>query len=230
MIVEVFGMPGSGKSYFANRLVKEMEKDGIKAVNMTEYMNTTVLGRAEKKVLYYMIQASFRASNIKNKVISCIPNNKNWKSEFQIYHSAEFCINTLSLILYIQRKYTKKKVYIFDEGALHTIIKMLADFNISVEETQKLKAYVIKKIKKNNGIMIYNQISVDDCIKSIKKRNRHVCAFDEFSGEKLVSILNKYQKACEFIAIDSEVIKIERRVNIEKNIETVKKYIKMKGM
>ena len=48
MIVELFGLPGSGKSYIANGLIAELKERNIRAVNMTEYMNNTFVGKVEK--------------------------------------------------------------------------------------------------------------------------------------------------------------------------------------
>ena len=56
MVVELFGLPGSGKSYIATNLINELKEKNIKAVNMTEYMNNTFEGKMKKWLLLYGIQ------------------------------------------------------------------------------------------------------------------------------------------------------------------------------
>ena len=59
-------------------------------------------------------------------------------------------------------------------------------------------------------MVVYNRSTVKTCVLSIEKRNRHVCAFDELSEDKLFEILEIYKKSCDAIGDNSSVVQIDR--------------------
>ena len=220
MIVDLFGLPGSGKSYIANGIITELKKRNIKAVNMTEYMNNTFIGKAKKRLLLYGIQLGIFEKKRK-KIVNMLPQHKTWVSMYGIYESASYPINMIVLILLVQKQKTDDVVYIYDEGVVHSIVKMMADFELDNSVTNALIEYAIKTISSSSGIVIYNMATVETCIQSIKRRNRHVCAFDELSIEKLYKILHAYKTYCDKIARDHVVMRIDRNNMTKDNVEQV---------
>lgn len=220
MIVELFGLPGSGKSYIANGLIAELKERNIRAVNMTEYMNNTFVGKVEKKLLLYGIQLGVFEKSRK-KIIDMLPQHKTWVSMYGIYESANYPINMIVLNLLVQKQKTDNVIYIYDEGVVHSIVKMMADFELDNSVTKALIECVIKTISSSGGIVIYNMATVETCIQSIKTRNRHVCVFDELSTEKLYKILNNYKSYCDKIADDQTVMRIDRNDKMKDNLEQV---------
>ncbi|MDQ8569122.1 hypothetical protein Q3F79_12865, partial [Enterococcus faecium] len=178
MIIELFGLPGSGKSYLTSKLIDELNSEGIQAVNVTEYLNGTIKGRIIKKILLNSFCINSPLKRIRNDIINLVPKKNSWKSNFGIYNTSDFTLNTIAMILYLQMKMNDNKVYILDEGAMHTIVKMAGDFDLKFEEVSDLSTYVLKKLRSNEGLIIYNSASIEKSIESIKSRNRHVCTFD----------------------------------------------------
>ncbi|HCD9038592.1 TPA: hypothetical protein ACGVDH_002136 [Enterococcus faecium] len=229
MIIELFGLPGSGKSYLTNKLIDELNSEGIQAVNVTEYLNGTIKGRITKKILLNSFYINFPLKRIRNDIINLVPKKNSWKSNFGIYDTSDFTLNTIAMILYLQMKMNDNKVYILDEGAMHTIVKMAGDFDLSFEEVSDLSTYVLKKLRSNEGLIIYNSASVEKSIESIKSRNRHVCTFDELPDHKLLSILNKYNAVCKSISNSYNVLEIERSTLLMENIKKITNIIKSRN-
>lgn len=216
MIIELFGLPGSGKSYIASKLADELQKKNIKAFNVTSYLNDILAGKIMKKVLLSGIQLGFFEKKLYREIAEMLPRHELWASKFGIYESAEYPIDMITLILHMQKRETNDVVYIYDEGAIHSIVKMMADFELGYSVTEKLIEYVLKTIFTNDGIVVYNRATVEICIQSIKKRNRHVCTFDELSGDRLKGILKNYKKSCDKIAENSAVVLIDRNDDMKK--------------
>ena len=229
MIIELFGLPGSGKSYLTSKLIDELNSEGIQAVNVTEYLNGTIKGRIIKKILLNSFCINSPLKRIRNDIINLVPKKNSWKSNFGIYNTSDFTLNTIAMILYLQMKMNDNKVYILDEGAMHTIVKMAGDFDLKFEEVSDLSTYVLKKLRSNEGLIIYNSASIEKSIESIKSRNRHVCTFDELPDYKLLSILNKYNAICKSISHSSNVLEIERDTLLMENIKKITNIIKSRN-
>lgn len=221
MVVELFGLPGSGKSYIATNLINELKAKDIKAVNMTEYMNNTFEGKMKKWLLLCGIQFGILEKKTREEIINMLPQNETWVSKFGIYESASYSINMMVLNLLVQKMKRDDVVYIYDEGAVHSIVKMMADFELDNSVTKKLTEYVIETISSRGGIVVYNMATIETCLQSIKKRNRHVCTFDELSEKKLNKILNNYKVYCDEIANYSSVMQINRNCRMKDSIEKV---------
>lgn len=229
MIVELFGLPGSGKTYIATNLINELKEKNIKAINMTEHMNNTFKGKAKKRLLLYVIQLGIIGKKIREEIINMLPKNETWVSKFGIYESSNYPINMMVLNLLVQKMKRDDMVYIYDEGVVHSIVKMVADFELDNSVTKKLTEYVIETISSSGGIVVYNMATVETCFLSIKKRNRHVCTFDELSGEKLNKILNDYKANCDEIANYSSVMQINRNDRTKDSIEQIMRRMLVRG-
>lgn len=73
MIIELFGLPGSGKSYLTSKLIDELNSEGIQAVNVTEYLNGTIKGRIIKKILLNSFCINSPLKRIRNDIINLVP-------------------------------------------------------------------------------------------------------------------------------------------------------------
>ena len=84
-----------------------------------------------------------------------------------------------------------EKVYLFDEGLVHTIVKFCAEFHLPESVFLEMVA-ACGPFDELSRIVVHNRISVDDCVRSIHERDRHICAFDELPEEKLRELLEQY--------------------------------------
>ena len=73
------------------------------------------------------------------------------------------------------------KVYLLDEGLVHALVKLCADFGIRDEIFLSMAGEAEKRLT-GQRLVVHNRIRMEDCITSIADRNRHICAFDELRG------------------------------------------------
>ncbi len=223
MVIEMMGLPGSGKSYLSNFLVTAFRKDGISAINIVE---------AQRKTVVYKIYWKF-LNLIARHNKEYIRRKKRLENIFAVYYNKKSNYNEVNIGIYIERfaffEYLYKKwgssskVYLFDEGILQTLATIMVNFHValSIIETE------IIDLLQNCPAVIYNQISLPDCIESIKKRNRHVCFIDELQGEQLSNFLTGYSRACEKIDEKFHCLKVSREDDIRDNISLIRQFITM---
>lgn len=224
MIIELIGLPGSGKTYIANQIIDKVYNK--RAINVTEWSRTTFEGRAIKKIIYLMSNVCPEIKNYKDNIYRIV-GSRYPKSLFGLYDDFENCIDMFSVTLYTERKYLKKSgVYLFDEGSLHSISKLYGDFDIESDVVIRLVQYCLKVLDIKSDQIIFNHISVDDDIKSIKMRNRNACRFDRLSDEHLGKILTRYYQSCEIINNLTGAINIERNEPNDEKMLKIKRLIK----
>lgn len=228
MIIEFIGLPGSGKSYFAKQLEDKLDLENIKCKNITEFSRNTIVGKIIKKTLYKTININLNIKKYRDCIENVLDNKNNLKSVYHMYNSYRNCTNALAILIYLYNKLgNSKKIYIFDEGLMHWIVKMGADFELNENIVQSIIEIVKKLLINKNNLVIYNQIEIEDCKKSLLNRNRHVCAFDELKSEDLDNILEQYYKMCKIIKRKCNTLEINRFE--EDNIKLLKVMNKIKS-
>jgi hypothetical protein len=101
------------------------------------------------------------------------------------------------------------KVYLLDEGLVHALVKLCADFGIRDEIFLSMAGEAEKRLT-GQRLVVHNGIRMEDCIASIADRNRHICAFDELRGEKLEDILREYERLNRCYAAHFDTVEVRR--------------------
>lgn len=223
MIIEAIGLPGSGKTFLFNKL-KEKLSDEKKVYNFTELSRNNLHCKIVVMLFLSFISLPFTFLNWKKELYTIIDNELPHRSSFGLYSSPTYCVNYAILMCIVYRfMYQSEKVFLFDEGMYHNIVKLCSDFNWPIEVSEKLlqKCNELARIEENrkNHIVIYNYYPVYETKNSIKNRNRHVSLFDELSNEQLDSILKRYENYNE--KIFKQAIVINRSDSIEKNLRRI---------
>lgn len=199
MIIDIFGIPGSGKSYLAYELIK-MKSNSTK--NLTLIERTTFHGKVLKKLGMFMIKKVFNKKLYKDKNYNFLIQKYNQKGKYNTNRNIQEYIYRM---LYIQLQYNfynkfSKKDFIVEEGVYHAIITMAVDFEIESKDVKLLTKYIYNKNKKNKLTVIYHKATVLTAERSIKKRNRKSAPIDFLVGKELLFFLKEYEKYCELVS------------------------------
>lgn len=224
MILETIGLPGGGKTYLCNEIEKNLNKS-VHSLNILKYTSNIFLFKIIKKIFILASNQTKIAKNIK-KEIKAVLKNEDIKSKFSIYDDESYSINMICSFIILYKLLKKsKKVYIFDEGVVHTAIKMCADFGFSEKTFNEIINIIESSINNEKWYVVYNHIDIKSCINSIKNRNRHICAFDELSDNDLYSILQYYDKYNKYYCNTRKVVRVERNEYMNRKLEFIKNKI-----
>ena len=116
------------------------------------------------------------------------------RSRYGINSDERFTVESAAIFAAVYHLMEKsEKVYLFDEGLVHTLVKFCAEFHLSDQVFLEIAA-ACGPFDEMSRIVVHNGISVDDCIRSIRKRDRHICAFDELPEDLLRDLLGEYSR------------------------------------
>lgn len=220
MILETIGLPGSGKTYLCNEIEKKLGNN-INSLNISRLTSNIFIFKIIKYLFILLSSRTKIARDVKCKV-RLVLQQENVKSSFGIYKDESYSVNMICcFILLYSLLERSKKVYLFDEGIVHTVIKMCADFEFSKETFNSIMNIIESGLKDKNWVVIYNYIDIEECLASIKKRNRHVCAFDELSAHDLRLILEYYNEYNEFYYSTRKTVGVERNKPMNQKIEVI---------
>lgn len=185
MIIELFGLPGSGKTYAINK---------IKGNNL---LNVTSENRIMNIILSFLKQVSLympSSLRLKRKLVCTF--NKILTYPIYINNPKSFYIDNLTVVAFGYKHSGNKDIYM-DEGIIHRIVSFSVNYNVDLEvfdEIVKIFTPYLSNVK-----IVYLDVDIDECIDSIKKRNRHDCKMDEMSKDLLDEYLKKYRFYFDYI-------------------------------
>lgn len=222
MVIEFYGMPGSGKTTFANDLVKK-SYGNISWVNVTDKSRTSFLYKVYFKILRIITKKNKKYLKIKNEVIDIVREYKNISAKYNENNVFidDYAIEMAFDIWMYKKLYEKKKIYIFDEGIIQQIINMCVNYDVDIKTVEKLVDY----IKMGKEYRCYYANSVESTINSIEQRNRHVCFIDELKGKELKDYLNKYNASCMSLFELTDSIEINREDDFDNKSDVICKAI-----
>lgn len=197
MIIELYGNPGAGKTYIINTLKCTQRTEKLRKNSV---IRSSLLAAA--KWCTTVMPSSLKIKK-QIKLLLMTENNK------PIYNqvSVNRYINKI-LLLAFSYKYLSKKRIVMDEGLIHRIISMSINYGISTDTTFKIidlfQKYLI------NLKIFYLSVSVDECFRSVKERDRHRCGIDELTDEQLRDFISDYEVYCNIVCERYKHIKINR--------------------
>ena len=206
MIVELFGLPGAGKSYICEKIEKEFGYNNILLFYKEKflgkvlfhlYISFCLLVRSNKKIFLNLKEI------IGNDYSDNIISNNN-KIDMYIKYI---------LFVYNIEKRNKDRLIIIDEGIVHYCMVLYSEFIIPMHKTKKILDY-FDSLNKNNKVVLGINTDKKVVIERIKKRNRKRTAMDFLDDKKLDKLLSLYQdfintvKDDYIIGNENEIIKI----------------------
>lgn len=190
MIIEVFGLPGSGKTTFCQKYAMEN-----KLYNLLGFYRDSFFGRS----LYYLFKYFYfliPTVNKKVKNIMFLLSKKDHTNKIRKDILIKEYVIFMCFVYYHELKCNKH--VIIDEGIIHYCMALYAEydveFNVLDQIIEELK--VDKKMK-----YIVLKCSVDECLLRMCKRNRKRSAIDFLEESELKLLLLKYEEALKYYKI-----------------------------
>jgi hypothetical protein len=248
MIVECIGLPGSGKSYLFRSVEEELTRRGVPCVNAGDRSMNSPLWKAGKKVLHRTIFLSREARESRDRMRKILaeaglsdkpgrtgrtrqesragraePDRRAFplRSRYGINSDERFTVESAAIFAAVYHLMEKsEKVYLFDEGLVHTLVKFCAEFHLPDQVFLEIAA-ACGPYDEMTRIVVHNGISVDDCVKSIRKRDRHICAFDELPEDLLRELLGEYSRLNACYAAHYPVLSVLRADDDEEKVRQI---------
>lgn len=210
MVVECIGLPGSGKTYLFRSVEEELRKKGIPCVNGGDLSMHSLWWKAGKKVLHRTVFLSRDAKRLRDRLQEILQGEKPLQSRYGINRDERFTLESAAIFAAVYKKMEKSdKVYLFDEGLVHTIVKFCAEFHLPDEVFLEM-VEACGRGQEKARLVVYNEISIDECLRSIQKRDRHVCGFDELQKDQLKDLLMQYERLNACYAASEPVVTVRR--------------------
>lgn len=185
-VIELFGCPGSGKTY------------ALTLLNGNDVTNNTIKGNYLQECLKKMIKKVIiffpYTIRVRKKIYSVI-DGKNYYHKFsgkKITH----LINNISMLVAIYR-YSNKKL-IMDEGVVHRIISMVIVCELGSAKAVEIINALQDDIKEID--VLFLDTPINECFDSIIKRNRHEASIDKLRDGELMQLLKEYEECCNLVA------------------------------
>lgn len=183
MIIELYGLPGAGKTtiikkYTGGKATSVSGKKGIK-----KYFNKVIKMVAvhmPDSVWYKHQMASLLKPYVKMKYIN-MPQKR--------------ILNNIALVAF-GYKHIRSTIYM-DEGLTHRIISMAVNYGLSDGDVFRCMDFY--KSVMINVKCCYLEVPLDECVRSIEQRNRHECRMDELDEEVLRKYLADYEYYCKIV-------------------------------
>lgn len=186
MIVELFGCPGSGKSFLMDKIVKN--KSVATDFNRKNPIKTSII-RTMKKAVVYFPSSIF----LKKKIYKIL--RKQSQIPVFIDRPIKVWIDNLVMLNFVYRILKNKNLFM-DEGLVQRTISMCVNFqwdtNIAINIINLLPGSQF-------CTPFFLDVSVDDCLKSIETRDRHTVEMDEMDNPLLSRFVECFYKYCEIV-------------------------------
>lgn len=219
MIIDIIGLPGSGKSFLAEEIAEDLNRRNIDNINVLRYERYTFKGKLINRIKKEFIKKFRYTNRIREELCIILKDELYLKSIYNKDRNIDYYIDHIAISIYRYSKLMRrKKVYIFDEGIYHALATLCMDYNISNDIFLNLLLFCKSKLGENN--IIYNKISVKDCLQSIKQRNRKQCDIDELSDEMTYQMLRAYENYFMLIEKEINIISVSRN---ESSAEKIRK-------
>lgn len=203
MLVEFFGVPGSGKTYYAHLYKESLKQNKKRYIDISRYNGMPFWLKVFYKLADYVIKILPRyrkqVAEYKEVCRECP------REALFIPFSLDYCIKDIVLYSFANTFFRhSRRIIINDEGQLHRLIFLIVQFNCSIDLA--LEIYLSHK---HDGTIRYVQTSSKQAFQNIKNRNRKVCPMDEMDDILLKNYINTFEKVCkEIIRRDCSEIEI----------------------
>jgi hypothetical protein len=207
MLIEFMGLPGSGKTTFANDLGDHAQTlFGSNLLNLTQLSRSKFSWRLRAyalRKLFLMIPA---AVVIRKECIRLLDKPLNLPARYGGEQLADY-VNDLSLRIWLHDRLDNSEgCYCLDEGVSQSLVILRVNFDISETILESLYTKVCNSAFRPFWYRVNPAIAEASMI----GRDRHVCYIDELRGSELTEYLSRFNDACELVARITNAFPIER--------------------
>ena len=230
MVIECIGLPGSGKTFLMSKLEQELRQKGVRCVNASDRSMNRFSWKAARKLLHAGIFLDRNAGKLRARMEKALQNEKPLRSQYGIYENEQYTLESAAVFRLVYRRMMRSDtVYLFDEGLVHAIVKFCADFALRDETFIKLTEAAESGIK-GKRLVVYNAIPEENCFISLRKRDRHICDFDELPDDALRGILREYARLNALYENSRKVVTVRREEEIEVKTGRIMKALTESGL
>lgn len=230
MVIECIGLPGSGKTYLMAHLEEEIRKNGVRCVNASDRSMNRVSWKAARKLLHAGIFFERNARRLQARMEKALRAESQAHSQYGIYKDERYTLESAAVFRLVYRRMMRSDtVYLFDEGLVHAVVKFCADFALQEETFLKLMEAAESGIS-GKRLVVYNAISQDSCFASLRKRNRHICDFDELPDDALRGILREYARLNTAYENSHKVVTVRREEEIDDKTGRIMEALNKRGL
>ncbi len=210
MIIELFGLPGAGKTTCGNNIEKK-----FKIKNILEFYRENLIGKILFHLFLYCFLLNANLREKYTKILNILQKEKIENNIINPHIKIELYIKYLLFAYCIE--YKSKKSLVIDEGIIHYCMALFAEFNVSIDI---LEAIIdLLKISNKKIIIISLKCPINKAIKQMQIRKRKRTSLDFLSDEKLKIVLDRYSVVQKYFSkkyINLDIIQIENLIEREK--------------
>lgn len=213
VILDFYGMPGSGKSTISHMLAERLRNDGYTVIEPSWILdsNDSTFKRYGKKTLL----ALFYQLNHPTVVIKAMKNNKG----NSFIQSLKLWLN-LSYTMYYLTKKRAVDFLIMDEGIAQGVVSLVTEcVNTKTDECYSM----LRKKIKFDLIEIYVRISVETALKRLNLRGTTYSRVDRIDESKKEAYLSSILSICDDLKVEKSLVCENEDVNF--NVEKLFKAV-----
>lgn len=223
MVVDFYGIPGSGKTYTSYNIVNYLKLNKLKSINILDKSRYNLAYKLFFKTWRVLLKRSDEFKKIKSEIIIILGNISGIKPQYSDSDLDCYVIKLAIQILEYNRFSKRNTIYIYDEGLFQIVATMAINFSLSKKKIHELADYIVAI----HNISLYIDVPVQIAFDSFRKRDRHDCYIDEFADEKLLEFLKKNEDICNEIVRYAKSSKISRNDDLGKTVKEIIKYYRL---
>ena len=207
MVVEFYGLPGSGKSTVTEPIVKKLREKGFRVLTYTDfnssYNNSFGLVLKNLNLSFLLLQLILREKmEINKERASCIKAILRTNEFYKSSYDADYII--------------------MEQGLLQIVISLYYDHEIHETETLSKIYHTIRK----ELLPAVTEIDSEEAFKRMLTRETKPGRLDRLEGEKQKKIYQIYKDNIrKFENVFTDFIKIDTSIDPQTNAETILKKI-----
>lgn len=184
MIIEINGLPGSGKSFFAEKIYKKYKRKIIYVSALEKNSWFRILTRVLSDCLFVLLSKKSAVKYLDYKYCAK-------RSEFGTGIDIRSYLKRLLFLKFLYKLNAKSnRVIILDEGIVQVVCAIYAEY--SIQKSEVVLLFNDMPTDQDGVISIIYQCGIEKAIESIHLRNRHVCGIDMLNDDELRKMFEKY--------------------------------------
>ena len=221
MVIECIGLPGSGKRELIGLVEKELKRREVDYVNVSEGLRRRICWKFLRAIAGALIYLSADARWLRGRLLGILAGEGEDISP-GIYRNDKAVIRSLVLYAYCCRRMARShRLYLFDEGMVHTLTLFCADRRVSGQSYRKMVLALEKGIRRAR-LVVFNEISAEESLAAIEGGDRRYEVFNrQAEREKCASLLEEYESLLETYRTSFRVLEVRRQDGDRRNLSRI---------
>lgn len=198
MVIECIGLPESGKTELTELIEKELRRREVDYVNVSANLRRRISWKVLRLIAEALIFLSADARWLRGRLQGILQKEESAGS-FGVYENEKQVFRNLAVYSFWYRRMIRShRIFLFDEGMLHTLMMFCADHRIAEEAFRKMTAASEKGI-----------------------RSARLVISGEAASEERDDFANEYERLRKAYGRDSRVLEIRKEDENRKKLSRV---------